>query len=175
MNEIFLPSNKCKPGHCLCNAIGTLVDPPEVGRRVQAYDPRIGWEFITWHNGDGWFFTYWRGDMEQHPCEIIFSDHHKNQNQQQRNIMDDERDSINTSPVKWMPVDVKCAFLPDHKKKYLVYDGNLKDVVMAVPHYPKNFEIGDNPGNIMWFDPAAHYVLTDARWWADVPFPEGEK
>ena len=61
-----LPAHKCHPDHCLCNAVVTTVEPPEVGRRVQAYSHR--WEFITWHNGDADFFDYWRPDMEQHPC-----------------------------------------------------------------------------------------------------------
>ena len=67
-----LPGHKCRPGHCLCNAIDTTIDPPEVGRRVQAYSRR--WEFITWHNGDAGFYSYWRGDMEPHPCDAISLD-----------------------------------------------------------------------------------------------------
>ncbi len=67
-NINILPSHKCPPGHCLCNAIATLDDPPEVGRRVQAYCGK--WQYIMWHNGDQWSFSYWRDDMEKHPCEI---------------------------------------------------------------------------------------------------------
>ena len=68
-DNVTLPARKCRPGHCLCNAISTAADPPEVGRRVQAYSVD-GWEFIMWHNGDAAVFEYWRDDLEPHPCEM---------------------------------------------------------------------------------------------------------
>ena len=72
MAENTLPHHRCRPGHCFCNAIATSDDPPEVGRRVQAYCDR--WEFITWHNGDAGIFTYWRPELEQHPCDAYITE-----------------------------------------------------------------------------------------------------
>ncbi|MGB3222999.1 MAG: hypothetical protein WBB23_09370 [Desulforhopalus sp.] len=74
MTENILPTHKCKPGHCLCNAIDTLADPPEVGRRIQAYSYVDGWEFITWHNGDQNYYSCWRPDMDPHPCQTVSGD-----------------------------------------------------------------------------------------------------
>ena len=68
IDENFLPARKCKPGHCLCNAILTIDEPPEVGRRVQAYSS-AGWDFISWNNGDADFFSYWRPELDPHPCD----------------------------------------------------------------------------------------------------------
>ncbi len=68
MDTIVLPAHKCQPGHCLCNAVFVLDDQPRVGRRVQAYSDR--WEYITWHSSDAAEFSYWRPDMEPHPCDM---------------------------------------------------------------------------------------------------------
>jgi hypothetical protein len=158
------------PKHCLCDAISTKADPPETGRRVQAYGN--GWEFITWHNGDQEVFCLWRDDMDQHPCERIIQGQNMNQNQQQRKAMDDQLP--NTSTIRWMPVDVKCSYLPDPKKEILIYDGR-RGVVVGWVSYPKGFEIGDNPRNIRWCEKRTGIILADPKWWADVSYPEGEK
>lgn len=64
-----LPTHKCPPGHCLCNAISTMSARPMIGSRVQAYSNR--WEYITWHELDDASYTYWRPDMDPHPCSRI--------------------------------------------------------------------------------------------------------
>ena len=66
-NQTQLPGHKCQPGHCLCNAIATVIQCPTLGSRVQAYCK--GWEYITWHELDDACYTYWRPDMDPHPCD----------------------------------------------------------------------------------------------------------
>ncbi len=65
LNEISLCSEK----HCLCKAMSTTDEPPETGKRIRAYWPNGGWEFITWHNGDQTIYTHWRYDLAECPCE----------------------------------------------------------------------------------------------------------